>query len=234
MIKHTTGESSPNFTAEILLALDELQEQVDLAGGLSYYAKAQMDELRRSSERTCVVMHDGRMEIRTLRATSADELGTALNGATLLGVLIPGGEITSPSDALKPNGLGAVEELRNSWVEWLSGETPFIAAYLLSTGLMTAQVDYESLGVSPAIIARAMKIRYKELTEGDLRIPLMVDACLKLLKPMADLPRAELRERAVDLWNTEALTVASLAHMLEKADQLGFGTDDTRRLSKLA
>ena len=233
MIKHTQGASSPNFVAEILLALDELQEQVDQAGGLPYYAKAQMDEPRRSSDRACVVMHDGRMEIRTLRATSEEELGAALNGATLLGVLTPRGEIAPPIEPFKPNGLESVEDLRSSWIEWLSGETPFAAAYLLSTGLMTAQVDYESLGVSPAIIARSMRIIYKDLAHGDRRIPLMVDACLKLLQPMADLPRSELRERAVELWNAEALTVASLAHMLEKADQLGFGTDETRRLSKL-
>ena len=233
MITHTPGDSSPNFTSEVFLALDELQEQVDLAGGLPLYIKSQMDEIRRSSERTCVVMHYGRMEIRTLRATSDDELGTALNGATLLGVLIPGGEIASPSDALKPNGLVSVEELRNSWGERLSGETPVITAYLLSTGLMTAQVDYESLGVSPAIIARSMRIRYKELQPDDRRIPLMVDACLKLLQPLADLSRDELRERSIALWNSEALTVFSLANMLEKADKLGFGTDETRRLSKL-
>lgn len=234
MIKNTAGASSPNFTAEILLALDELQEQVNLAGGLPHYAKSQMDELRRSSDRTCVVMHDGRMEIRTLRATSEVELGAALSGATLLGVLTPRGEIAPPIAPFRPNGLELVEDLRSSWIEWLSGETPFTAAYFLSTGLMTAQVDYESLGVGPAIIARSMTTRYKELLEGDRRIPLMVDACLKLLQPMVDLPRAELRERAVELWNTESLTVASLAHMLEKADQLGFGTDETRRLSKLA
>ena len=234
MITNTPGASSPNFISEILLALDELQEQVDQAGGLPHYAKSQMDELRRSSDRTCVVMHDGRMEIRDLRATSGDELGAALNGATLLGVLTPRGEIAQPTESLRPHGLESVEDLRSSWIEWLSGETPFTASYLLSTGLMTAQVDYESLGVSPAIIARSMKTRYKELAEGDRRIPLMVDACLKLLQPMADLPRDELRERAVELWNIEALTVASLAHMLEKADQLGLGTDETRRLSKLA
>ena len=232
MITHTEGQS-PNFISEVFLALDELQEQVDQAGGLPYYAKAQMDWLRRSSDRTCVVMHDGRMEIRTLRATSDEELGAALNGSTLLGVLIPGGEIASPSDALKPNGLKSVEELRRTWVEWLSGETPVITAYLLSTGLMTAQVDYESLGVSPAIIARSMKTRYKELKPGDRRIPLMVDACLKLLQPLADLSRDELRERSIDLWNSEALTASSLANMLETADKLGFGTDETRRLSKL-
>lgn len=233
MITHEPGASSPNFTSEVFLALDELQEQVDLAGGLPLYAKAQMDELRRSSDRTCVVMHDGRMEIRTLRATSDEELGAALNGSTLLGVLIPGGEIASPSDALKPNGLKSVEELRRTWVEWLSGETPVITAYLISTGLMTARVDYELLGVDPAIIARSMRIICKDLAHGDRRIPLMVDACLKLLQPMADLPRSELRERSVELWNAEALTVTSLAHMLETADQLGFGTDETRRLSKL-
>ena len=234
MIKHTAGESSPNFVAEILLALDELQEQVNLAGGLSHYAKAQMDELRRSSDRTCVVMSNGRMEIRTLRVTTEVELGSDLDGATLLGVLTPRGEISPPIESFRTNGLDSVEDLRSSWIEWLSGETPFTAAYFLSTGLMTAQVDYESLGVGPAIIARSMKTRYKELIEGDRRIPLMVDACLKLLQPIADLPRAELRERAVELWDTEALTVASLAHMLEKADQLGFGTDETRRLSKLS
>ena len=232
MITHTEGQS-PNFTSEVFLALDELQEQVDLSGGLPLYIKSQMDELRRSSDRTCVVLHDGRMAVRTVRATSDEELGAALDGDTLLGVLIPGGEIASPSDALKPNGLESVEELRRTWVERLSGETPVITAYLLSTGLMTAQVDYESLGVDPAIIARSMKTRYKELKPGDRRIPLMVDACLKLLQPLADLPRSELRERAVELWNAEALTVASLAHMLEKVDQLGFGTDETRRLSKL-
>lgn len=230
MITHTPGASSPNFVAEILLALDELQEQVDQAGGLPHYAKDQMDYPRRSSDRTCVVMHDGRMEIRTLRATTEVELGSALDGATLLGVLTPRGEIAQP---FSTNGLYSVEDLRSSWIELLSGETPFTAAYFLATGLMTAQVDYESLGVSPSIIARSMKTRYKELTEGDRRIPLIVDACLKLLQPMADLPRAELRERTVELWNTEALTVASLAHMLEKADQLGSGTDETRRLSKL-
>jgi hypothetical protein len=228
MITHTEGQS-PNFVAEILLALDELQEQVDQAGGLPYYAKAQMDEPRRSSDRACVVMHDGRMEIRTLRATSEEELGAALNGATLLGVLTLRGEINT----FRTKGLESVEDLRSSWIEWLSGETPFTAAYLLSTGLMTAQVDYESLGVDPAIIARSMRIIYKDLAHGDRRIPLMVDACLKLLQPMAGLTRSELRERAAELWNAEALTVASLAHMLEKADQLGFGTDETRRLSKL-
>jgi hypothetical protein len=229
MITHEPGASAPNFVAEILLALDELQEQVDQAGGLPYYAKAQMDEPRRSSDRACVVMHDGRMEIRTLRATSEEELGAALNGATLLGVLTLRGEINT----FRTKGLESVEDLRSSWIEWLSGETPFTAAYLLSTGLMTAQVDYESLGVSPAIIARSMRIIYKDLAHGDRRIPLMVDACLKLLQPMAGLTRSELRERAAELWNAEALTVASLAHMLEKADQLGFGTDETRRLSKL-
>lgn len=236
MITHTPGASLPNFVVEILLALDELQEQVDQAGGLPHYAKDQMDYPRRSSDRTCVVMHDGRMEIRTLRATTEVELGSALDGATLLGVLTPRGEIAPPIEPFRTNGLDSVEDLRSSWIEWLSGETPFTAftaAYLLATGLMTAQVDYESLGASPAIIARYMKTRYKELLEGDRRIPLMVDACLKLLQPMADLPRAELRERAVELWDTEALTVASLAHMLEMADQLGFGTAETRRLSKL-
>lgn len=232
MITHTADASS-NFASEVLLALDELQEQVDLAGGLPLYVKSQMDELRRSSDRTCVVMNDSKMEIRTLRATSDDELGAALDGDTLLGVLIPGGEIASPSDALKPNGLESVEELRRTWGERLSGETPVITAYLLSTGLMTAQVDYESLGVSPAIIARSMRIRHKELQPSDRRIPLMVDACLKLLQPLADLSRDELRERSIALWNSEALTVSSLAHMLETADKLGFGTDETRRLSKL-
>ena len=232
MITNDT-KTSNTLSTEILLALDELQIQVDLAGGLPLYVKSQMDELRRSSDRTCVVLHDGRMAVRTVRATSDEELGAALDGDTLLGVLISGGEIASPSDALKPNGLESVEELRRTWVERLSGETPVITAYLLSTGLMTAQVDYESLGVSPAIIARSMKTRYKELLEGDRRIPLMVDACLKLLQPLADLSRDELRERSIDLWNSEALTVSSLAHMLETADKLGFGTDETRQLSKL-
>ena len=78
-----------------------------------------------------------------------------------------------------------------------------------------------------------MRIRYKELAEGDRRIPLMVDACLKLLQPLEDLSRDELRERSIALWNSEALTVSSLAHMLDTADNLGFGTDETRRLSKL-
>lgn len=233
MITNTPGDSSPNFTSEVFLALDELQEQVDLAGGLPWYIKSQMDELRRSSDRTCVVLRDGRIAVRTVRATSDEELGAALDGDTLLCVLIPGGEIASPSDALKPNGLESVEELRRTWGERLSGETPVITAHLLSTGLMTAQVDYESLGVSPAIIARSMRIRHKELAEGDRRVPLMVDACLKLLQPLADLSRDELRERSIDLWNSEALTVSSLAHMLETADKLGFGTDETRRLSKL-
>ena len=134
---------------------------------------------------------------------------------------------------LQPHGLNSVEELREHWIESLSGESSFELVYMLTMGLMSNKVDYESLGLNPAHIARSMNTRYKELKPGDRRIPLMVDACLKLLQPMADLPRSELRERAVELWNAEALTVGSLAHMLEKADQLGFGTDETRRLSKL-
>ena len=46
MITHTEGQS-PNFISEVFLALGELQEQVDLAGGLPLYIKSQMDELRR-------------------------------------------------------------------------------------------------------------------------------------------------------------------------------------------
>lgn len=233
MITHTEGQS-PNFTSEVFLALDELQEQVDLAGGLPWYIKSQMDELRRSSDRTCVVLRDGRMAVRTVRATSDEELGAALDGDTILGVLTPRGEIATPLMPLRHYGLASVEELRGRWIKSLSGEPSFELVYMLTMGLMSNKVDYESLGLNAAHIARSMKNRYKDLQPGDRRIPLMVDVCLKLLQPMEDLPRAELRERAVELWNTESITVASLAHMLEKADQLGFGTDETRRLSKLA
>ena len=232
MITHTEGQS-PNFTSEAFLALDELQEQVDLAGGLPWYIKSQMDELRRSSDRTCVVLRDGRMAVRTVRATSDEELGAALDGDTLLGVLTPRGEIATPLMPLRPYGLASVEELRGRWIKLLSGEPSFELVYMLTMGLMSNKVDYESLGLNAAHIARSMKTRYKDLQPGDRRIPLMVDACLKLLQPMEDLSRDELRERSIALWDSEALTVSSLAHMLETADRLGFGTDETRRLSKL-
>ena len=232
MITHTEGQS-PNFTSEVFLALDELQEQVDLAGGLPWYIKSQMDWLRRSSDRTCVVMNDSKMEIRTLRATSDDELGAALDGDTLLGVLTPRGEIAPFVMPLQSHGHDSVEDLRGHWIKLLSGEPSFELVYLLTMGLMSNKVDYESLGLNASHIARSMKTRYKELQPGDRRIPLMVDACLKLLQPLADLSRDELRERSIALWNSEALTVSSLAHMLETADKLGFGTDETRRLSKL-
>ena len=233
MITHTADASS-NFASEVLLALDELQEQVDLAGGLPLYIKSQMDNLRRSSDRTCVVLRDGRMAVRTVRATSDEELGVALNGDTLLGVLTPRGEIAPLLMPLQSYGQhDSVEGVRGHWIQLLSGEPSFELVYLLTTGLMSNKVDYESLGLNAAHIARSMKTRYKELQPGDRRIPLMVDACLKLLQPLADLSRDELRERSIDLWNSEALTVSSLAHMLETADKLGFGTDETRRLSKL-
>ena len=232
MITHTADASS-NFASEVLLALDELQEQVDLAGGLPLYIKSQMDYPRGSSDRTCVVLRDGRMAVRTVRATSDEELGAALDGDTLLGVLTRRGEIALPIRPFVPHGLSSVEELRDQWIESLSGEPSFELVYLLTTGLMSNKVDYESLGLNAAHIARSMKSRYKELKPGDRRIPLMVDACLKLLQPLADLSRDELRERSIDLWNSEALTVSSLAHMLEVADQLGVGTDETRQLSKL-
>lgn len=232
MITHTEGQS-PNFTSEVFLALDELQEQVDLAGGLPWYIKSQMDELRRSSDRTCVVLRDGRMAVRTVRATSDEELGAALDGDTILGVLTPRGEIATPLMPLRPYGLASVEELRGRWIKSLSGEPSFELVYMLTMGLMSNKVDYESLGLNAAHIARSMKTRYKELQPGDRRIPLMVDACLKLLQPLADLSRDEMRERSIALWNSEALTVFSMAHMLETADKLGFGTDETRRLSKL-
>ncbi len=232
MITHTEGQS-PNFTSEILLALDELQEQVDLAGGLPLYIKSQMDKLRRSSDRICVVLHDGRMTVRTVRATSDEELGAALDGDTLLGVLTPRGEIVPLVMPLQSHGHDSVEGLRGRWIKLLSGESSFELAYLLTMGLMSNKVNYESLGLNPAHIARSMKTRYKELQPGDRLIPLMVDACLKLLQPLADLSRDELRERSIALWDSEALTVSSLAHMLETADRLGFGTDETRRLSKL-
>lgn len=233
MITQTPGDSSSNFASEVLLALDELQEQVDLAGGLPLYIKSQMDYPRRSSDRTCVVLRDGRMAVRTVRATSDEELGTALDGDTLLCVLTPRGEIAPPIIPLRAHGLNSVEELRGHWIELLSGEPSFELVYLLTIGLMSNKVDYESLGLNAAHIARSMKTRYKELKPGDRRIPLIVDACLKLLQPLADLSRNELRERSIDLWNSEALTASSLAHMLETADKLGFGTDETRRLSKL-
>ena len=232
MITHTADASS-NFTSEVLLALDELQEQVDLAGSLPWYAKSQMDKLRGSIDRTCVVLSDGRMAIRTVRATSEEELGAALDGDTLLGVLTRRGEIAPQIMPLRPYGLNSVEELRDHWIELLSDEPSFELVYMLTMGLMSNTVDYESLGLNPAHIARSMKTSYKELQPGDRRIPLMVDACLKLLQPLADLSRDELRERSIDLWNSEALTASSLAHMLETADKLGFGTDETRRLSKL-
>ena len=226
-------KTSNTLATEIFLALDELQEQVDLAGGLPWYIKSQMDELRRSSDRTCVVLRDGRMAVRTVRATSDEELGATLDGDTLLGVLTPRGEIVPLVMPLQSHGHDSVEGLRGRWIKLLSGESSFELAYLLTMGLMSNKVNYESLGLNPAHIARSMKTRYKELQPGDRRIPLMVDACLKLLQPLADLSRDELRERSIALWDSEALTVSSLAHMLETADRLGFGTDETRRLSKL-
>ena len=232
MITHDRQEDK-SLATEILLALDELQEQVDLAGGLPLYIRSQMDKLRRSSDRTCVVLHDGRMTVRTVRATSDEELGAALDGDTLLGVLTPRGEIVPLVMPLQSHGHDSVEGLRGRWIKLLSGESSFELAYLLTMGLMSNKVNYESLGLNPAHIARSMKTRYKELQPGDRRIPLMVDACLKLLQPLADLSRDEMRERSIALWNSEALTVSSLAHMLETADKLGFGTDETRRLSKL-
>ena len=173
------------------------------------------------------------MAVRTVRATSDEELGAALNGDTLLGVLTPRGEIVPLVMPLQSHGHDSVEGLRGRWIKLLSGETSFELAYLLTMGLMSNKVNYESLWLNPAHIARSMKTRYKELQPGDRRIPLMVDACLKLLQPLADLSRDEMRERSIALWNSEALTVSSLAHMLETADKLGFGTDETRRLSKL-
>lgn len=232
MITHDKQEDK-SLATEIFLALDELQEQVDLAGGLPWYIKSQMDELRRSSDRTCVVLRDGRMAVRTVRATSDEELGATLDGDTLLGVLTPRGEIVPLVMPLQSHGHDSVEGLRGRWIKLLSGESSFELAYLLTMGLMSNKVNYESLGLNPAHIARSMKTRYKELQPGDRRIPLMVDACLKLLQPLADLSRDELRERSIALWDSEALTVSSLAHMLETADRLGFGTDETRRLSKL-
>ena len=47
MITHDKQEDK-SLATEILLALDELQEQVDLAGGLPLYIKSQMDKLRHS------------------------------------------------------------------------------------------------------------------------------------------------------------------------------------------
>lgn len=164
-----------------------------------------MDELRRSSDRTCVVLHDGRMAVRTVRATSDEELGAALDGDTLLGVLIPRGEIAPLVMPLQSHGHDSVEGLRGRWIKRCPGE-PLRARLSADHGADVQQGELRVSWAQPSSHRPLHEdLRYKELQPGDRRIPLMVDACLKLLQPLADLSRDEMRERSIALWDSEAL-----------------------------
>lgn len=234
MITHTTGESSPNIASEVLTGLEELQARVTEAGSL-------LDVISGSHQNAVVVVGDGEFHVRGYNWPSA---ATFLSGETLLAGITEGTlslPVAYREFRRDKTGPDAVEELRNYWVNLLSGRDEAHAAYLLSWGLMPAMTEFESLGIRPLRLLDSiyqvfqyehMSLRVMARRKGFL--DMLEKALTEVCRPLftEELSDNELNAFVGHLEIdsvVEARGVTELVDMLATERQLSFELQDARR-----
>ena len=142
MITQTPGDSSPNFTTEVLMGLEELQAKVAESGSLRSL-------IATPHEYALIIMSDGEIHVRGYDG----DHGTAFSSRETLLAGITEGTLSLPvayrEFRLGKTGPDAVEELRGYWADILSGKHHHHAAALLSWGYMPATTEFESFGLTP-------------------------------------------------------------------------------------
>jgi hypothetical protein len=142
MITHEPGASSPNFVAEILMGLEELQAKVAESGSLRSL-------ITTPHEYALIIMSEGEIYVRGYDGNH----GTAFSSRETLLAGISEGTLSLPvayrEFRLGKTGLDAVEELRGYWADILSGKHHHHAAVILSWGYMPATTEFESFGLTP-------------------------------------------------------------------------------------
>ena len=234
MITHTTGESSPNIASEVLMGLDELQARVTEAGSL-------LDIISGSHQNAVIIVGDGEFHVRGYNCPSA---ATILSGETLLAGITEGTlslPVASREFRRDKTGLDAVEELRNYWVDLLSGKDEANAAYLLSWGLMPTTTEFKSLGLRPLRLLDSiyqvfqyehMSLRVMARRKGFL--DMLEKALTEVCRPLftEELSDNELNAFAghlvLDSW-LEARGVTELVDMLATERPLSPELQDARR-----
>ena len=234
MITHTPGDSSHNFTSEVLIGLEELQARVAESGSL-------LNVISGSHKNAVIVVGDGEFHVRGYDWPSA---ATILSGETILAGITEGTlslPVAYREFRRDKTGLDAVEELRNYWVDLLSGKDEVHAAYLLSWGYMPATTEFESLGIRPLRLLdfiyqvfqyKHMSLRVMARRKGFL--DMLEKALTEVCRPLftEELSDNELNAFAGHLEIDsviEARGLTELVDMLATERQLSFELQDARR-----
>ena len=237
MITQTPGDSSPNFTTEVLMGLEELQAKVAESGSLRSL-------IATPHEYALIIMSDGEIHVRGY----AGYPGTAFSSRETLLAGISEGTLSLPvayrEFRLGKTGPDAVEELRGYWADILSGKHHHHAAALLSWGYMPATTEFESFGLTPLrlldSIYQVFQYEHMSLRVMARRdkgyLDMLEKALTEVCRPLftEELSDNELNAFAGHLEidsviEVEARGLTELVDMLATERQLSFELQDARR-----
>ena len=237
MITQTPGDSSPNFTTEVLMGLEELQARVAESGSLRSL-------IATPHEYALIIMSDGEIHVRGYDG----DHGTAFSSRETLLAGISEGTLSLPvayrEFRLGKTGPDAVEELRGYWADILSGKHHHHAAALLSWGYMPATTEFESFGLTPLrlldSIYQVFQYEHMSLRVMARRdkgyLDMLEKALTEVCRPLftEELSDNELNAFAGHLEidsviEVEARGLTELVDMLATERQLSFELQDARR-----
>ena len=237
MITQTPGDSSPNFTTEVLMGLEELQAKVAESGSLRSL-------IATPHEYALIIMSDGEIHVRGYDG----DHGTAFSSRETLLAGISEGTLSLPvayrEFRLGKTGPDAVEELRGYWADILSGKHHHHAAALLSWGYMPATTEFESFGLTPLrlldSIYQVFQYEHMSLRVMARRdkgyLDMLEKALTEVCRPLftEELSDNELNAFAGHLEidsviEVEARGLTELVDMLATERQLSFELQDARR-----
>lgn len=237
MITQTPGDSSPNFTTEVLMGLEELQAKVAESGSLRSL-------IATPHEYALIIMSDGEIHVRGYDG----DHGTAFSSRETLLAGISEGALSLPAAyrefRLGKTGPDAVEELRGYWADILSGKHHHHAAALLSWGYMPATTEFESFGLTPLrlldSIYQVFQYEHMSLRVMARRdkgyLDMLEKALTEVCRPLftEELSDNELNAFAGHLEidsviEVEARGLTELVDMLATERQLSFELQDARR-----
>ena len=237
MITQTPGDSSPNFTTEVLMGLEELQAKVAESGSLRSL-------IATPHEYALIIMSDGEIHVRGYDGYH----GTAFSSRETLLAGISEGTLSLPvayrEFRLGKTGPDAVEELRGYWADILSGKHHHHAAALLSWGYMPATTEFESFGLTPLrlldSIYQVFQYEHMSLRVMARRdkgyLDMLEKALTEVCRPLftEELSDNELNAFAGHLEidsviEVEARGLTELVDMLATERQLSFELQDARR-----
>lgn len=234
MITHTPGASTPNFSSEVLIALDKLQAKVAEVTHLDNLVEAPHQD-------AVIVISDGELHIRGYDGVSTAPIK---DGETLLAGITKG-TLSMPAAYREfrcgETGSDAVKGLRDYWVAILSGRREDDATTLLAWGYIPATTELESLGVDPLGILDAIYdhlewdgVNFKDEARRKGFLDMLEKALTEVCRPIftEDLSYNELRafEGHIEIDSElEACGVTRLIDMLATERQLSSELQDARR-----